>query len=222
MKAGVRNTTPDDFKEIIALCAVVYPDSPPWMETQLQSHYDLFPEGQMVAVDKDTNRIVGMAASLIVNWDDYDFKDSWKEFTDSGLFTNHDPAGGRTLYGAEIMVHPDVQGFGVGSLLYRSREKLAVKQKLLRIRAGARLRGYCTYANDLSPDEYVIQVIKKKIFDPTLSFQLKRKFKVLNVVSGYLKYDSESLGYAALIEWINKDVAKPEDYLKGNPKFQVT
>jgi GNAT superfamily N-acetyltransferase len=221
MSFKVRNTRASDFAGIIRLCGEVYPGTPVWLESQLKSHLDLYPQGQFVAVDEDTDEVVGMSASLIINWDDYNFKDSWKEFTDSGLFTNHDPVHGRTLYAAEIMVSPSAQGTGVGSLLYEARETLARNTKLLRIRAGARLRGYGTFAEDMPPDEYVIRVIEGKHFDPTLSFQLKRRFRVLHVVSGYLKYDSESLGFAAVIEWLNEDVAEPSHYLKGNPKFQI-
>ncbi|GEM_PF-1459647 len=43
-----------------------------------------------------------MAASLIVLWNDYDMKASWRDFTDHDMFTNHDPERGRTLYGAEV------------------------------------------------------------------------------------------------------------------------
>ncbi|MBC7385057.1 MAG: hydrolase, partial [Cryobacterium sp.] len=45
----------------------------------------------------------------------------------------------------------------------------------------------------------------KKIWDPTLSFQLNRGFKVVQVVSDYLRHDPESRGYAAIIECINPD-----------------
>jgi hypothetical protein len=45
------------------------------------------------------------------------------------------------------------------------------------------------------------------IFDATLSFQLRRGFRVLAVVGGYLKNDPESLGYAAVIEWQNPDAS---------------
>lgn len=221
MSFVVRNTESCDIPSIIQLCNEVYPGSPAWSPTQLQSHMDLYPEGQFVAVDEDSNQIVGMAASLIIDWEDYNFKDSWKEFTDSGLFTNHDPVNGRTVYGAEIMVLPSAQGTGVGSLLYEARENLVVSNKLLRIRAGARLRGYGTYAEQFTPDEYVLKVIKGELFDPTLSFQIKRGFRVLHVVSGYLSFDEESLGHAAVIEWLNKDVALTEHYSKGNPKFQI-
>jgi ribosomal protein S18 acetylase RimI-like enzyme len=216
----VRNTQPEDMPAIQKLCETVYPDSPPWGPTQIESHLRVFPQGQFVAEEIATGKVVGFSASLIIFWDDYDFRDSWRDFTSGGMFTNHDPEDGRTLYGAEVMVDPAYQGQGIGKMIYRERENLARRFRLLRIRAGARLRGYCTYASEMSPEEYTIQVIDKKIFDPTLSFQLKNGFSVLSVVSGYLRYDKESLGYAAVIEWINDEVAKPQHYLLGEPKYR--
>lgn len=221
MSIKVRNSRESDFFAIQKLCKKVYPDSPVWTEEQLKSHLNLFPEGQFVAFDEKSHEIVGMSASLIIKWDEYDFKDNWKSFTDSGLFTNHDPDSGRTLYGAEVMVAPEVQGSGVGTLLYEAREHLTKSLKLLRIRAGARLRGYGAYSKDLNPEDYVLKVIRGELSDPTLTFQLKRGFRVLHVISEYLKFDSESLGYAAVIEWLNKEVAEPSHYSKGNPKFQI-
>jgi hypothetical protein len=48
--------------------------------------------------------------------------------------------------------------------------------------------------------------------DATLSFQLKRGFKVLGVVSGYMRHDPLSLGFAAVIEFLNPEVATAEDW----------
>lgn len=201
----VRKTTPADFDAIVALCEAVYTDSPPWHPTQLKSHQDIFPEGQMVVEERSTGKVVGFAASLIIDRKGYDWGTPWRLFTDNGMFTNHDPERGRTLYGAEIMVHPDSQGTGAGTELYRAREELAKKLNLMRIRAGARLRGYHQHSSSLSAEDYVRSVEAKKIWDPTLSFQLNRGFHVVRVVSGYLKFDPESLGYAAIIEWRNPD-----------------
>jgi hypothetical protein len=50
-----------------------------------------FPEGQFVAVMAESQRVVGMAASLIVRWDDYDLMTHRRDFTDHGMYTNHDP-----------------------------------------------------------------------------------------------------------------------------------
>lgn len=200
-----------DFPAVIALCERVYPEARPWSEEQLASHLAVFPEGQFAAEEAASGRILGLASSLIVRWDDYDFHAEWREWTDHGRFTNHDAANGRTLYGAEVMVDPEVQRRGIGKLLYAARSELVVQLGLRRIRAGARLRGYQHWAKRLSPEGYVEGVVRGEIRDPTLSFQLNEGFDVVAVVHGYLRNDSESLGYAAIIEWLNPAVAGPED-----------
>lgn len=202
----VRNTTEADFDGIIALTRRVYPGVEPWSPAQLRSHLTIFPEGQFVAVDGD--EVVGMAASLVVLWDNFDFAMNWRDFTAMGTFTTHDPAHGRTLYGAEVMVDPSRQGQGIGSMLYEARRSLVERLGLLRIRAGARLRGYHRFSCHLTPEQYVEKVVSGEIFDPTLSFQLRRGFVVLAVVTGYLRHDPESLGYAAVIEWKNPHASR--------------
>lgn len=206
----VRQRRPEDTPQIIDIFRAIYPDSPPWTPTQLTSHLEVFPEGQLVAeVD---GCVVGMAASLIVLWDDYSMDTSWRDFTDHGMFRNHDPARGRTLYGAEIMVHPAFQGLGVGKRLYEARRELVGRFGLLRIRAGARLAGYHRHAERLSPEDYTRRVVAGELTDPTLSFQLARGFAVIGVARHYLRHDPESLGHAAVIEWLNPKVATPADY----------
>ncbi|MFH1574136.1 MAG: GNAT family N-acetyltransferase [Acidobacteriota bacterium] len=208
----VRQTTESDFDHIIEACREVYPTAAPWRRNQLASHIGVFPEGQFVAVDEATDRVLGMAASLVIRWDDYDITSGWRDFTDHGMFTNHDPESGRTLYGAEIMVRPSAQRRGVGSKLYEARRRLVQRLGLLRIRAAARLPGYHRYAETMRPEDYVRGVIRGELKDPTLSFQVRHGYEVLAVVPGYLVSDPESLRFAAIIEWINRQVAKPEDF----------
>jgi GNAT superfamily N-acetyltransferase len=200
----VRNTLPGDFDGIIAMCRVVYSGSQPWTVEQLTSHLAVFPEGQFVAIGDD-GVVAGMAAGLIIRWDDYEFGDTWRDFTDSGMFTNHDPVNGRTLYGAEVMVHPERQSHGIGSKLYGARRVLAQRLNLRRIRAAARLRGYHAFSREMTPQEYVRRVVAGELRDPTLSFQIHQGFEVIAVVGGYLRHDLESLGYAAVIEWRNPE-----------------
>jgi GNAT superfamily N-acetyltransferase len=208
---------------MIELCKTVYPSSPPWDYEQLASHQKVFPQGQLTIVEKATQRVIGFAASLIVFWEDYDTNAPWRDFTDRGFFTNHDPTSGKTLYGAEVMIHPEFQGQGAGKLLYKAREELARSLGLLRIRAGARLSGYSRCAKTINIEAYVQAVVNGRLGDPTLSFQLKQGFHVLRIISGYLVYDPESLGYAALIEWINPAVATQKDYdLVKNSKFLIS
>lgn len=207
----VRPTRREDFASIIALSRAVYSDSIPWNEAQLASHLEVFPEGQFVAVAGESGEVAGMAASLIVSWNDYDINTSWRDFTNRGMFTNHDPERGRTLYGAEIMVHPEFQRRGVGSRLYDTRRDLVRRLGLRRIRAGARLRGYHAHAARMGAEEYAARVARGEIHDPTVSFQIRRGFQIVAVVSGYLRHDPESLGYAAIIEWLNPGIARVED-----------
>jgi len=210
-KICVRNTRVADAPAIIRLCHAVYPESPPWTEEQLRSHLAVFPEGQFVAEDAATHDVVGMAASLIVHWEDYDLSTPWRAFTSAGFFTNHDPRHGRTLYAAEVMVAPDRRGQGIGKALYAARRALARRLGLTRIRAGARLRGYHRYADRMSPEAYAAGVAVGRLTDATLTFQLRQGFRVVGVARDYLRHDPESRGHAAVIEWLNPQaVVVPE------------
>jgi GNAT superfamily N-acetyltransferase len=206
----VRNTEPRDFEAVGALCKRIYPDTEPWAPTQLSSHLNVFPDGQFVAVHGPEENLVGMSASLVVDWEDYKMLDDWETFTADGLFTNHDLARGRTLYGAEVIVDPTLQHHGIGDKLYAARRGLAERLKLWRIRAGARLRGFHNYDGKISAEDYIVQVVHGSLHDPTLSFQLNEGFHVLAVVPHYLTDDPESLGYAAVIEWLNPQFVKLE------------
>lgn len=219
VNAHIRTLEPRDFEAVRRMGLKIYPKDDPWTEAYFRSHVEMFPQGQLVAVDNDSDQVLGYAASLIVNWDDYEFADSWNTFTDRGYFTNHDPQFGRTLYGADLMVDPDTQGRGIGKLIYKAREQLCRQMQLRRIRAGARLAGYHRFADTLSPQDYALKVIAREVGDPTLSFQLKRGFRVLAVVKGYMPHDPCSLGNAAVIEWINHQVAQPRDYRQRSPTF---
>ncbi len=84
------------------------------------------------------------------------------------------------------------------------------------------MRGYHRHAETLTAEQYAIQVAKGVLNDPTVSFQLSQGFHILAVVEGYLRHDPESLGWAAVIEWINERVATPEDWRHRDPKFAAT
>jgi ribosomal protein S18 acetylase RimI-like enzyme len=215
----VCHTAPRHFEGIHELCRRVYPDTSPWNAEQLSSHLRVFPEGQCVAVLQPGERVVGMAASLMVDWDDYSMLEDWERFTADGMFSNHDPVRGNTLYGAEVIVDPTLQHHGIGDKLYGFRRDLTESLRLRRIRAGARLRGYHACAPEVKPEEYVIEVVGGVRGDATLSFQLQEGFHVLAVVPHYLNDDPESLGYAAVIEWLNPQVIQPEHYADRPTQF---
>jgi ribosomal protein S18 acetylase RimI-like enzyme len=208
----IRNTMARDFDGIGELCRRVYPETPPWSPAQLASHLRIFPEGQFVAVRGEEEYVVGMSASLIVCWERYDMFDSWEAFTANGMLTNHDPTNGQTLYGVEAIVDSSLQGHGLGHTLIRSQKELAQRRRLRRMRGGARLRDYCHHARQMTAPEYVVAVVHAELVDHTLTFHLHEGFHVVAVVPHYLSEDSETLGYAALVEWLNPDTIRPEHY----------
>lgn len=74
----------------------------------------------------------------------------------------------------------------------------------------------------MKPEEYVTEVVGGVRHDPTLSFQLQEGFHVLAVVPHYLSDGPESLGYAAVIEWLNPQVIEPEHFAERPTRFLTT
>lgn len=207
----VRPTRVADFTALIGLSRTCYPDDLPWTSTQLGLQRAVFPAGQLVAIDLASGGVVGMAASLIVAWEDYEVQSSWRDFTDNGTFANHDPSG-RTLYAADVMVSPDARRRGIGTSLYAARRALVQRLGIARIRSGARLRSYHRRAGEMSAEEYVAGIVDGRFQDPTLSFQLRQGFRVLAVAPDYLPRDPQSLGYAAVVEWTDPEAPRPRGF----------
>lgn len=203
--ATVRETRPGDFADIFHLTRKTYPHDVPWREQELRSHLEVFPEGQLVAVDGD-DRVIGMAASLRLRDRDYPLDTSWMDLTGRGFFRNHDPDGDM-LYAAEVMVDPFCRGRGVGKALYAARRALARRLGVNGIRATARLRGYHRVAPGLDPDAYARAVVQGNLGDPTLSFQLRQGFGVRGVIRDF-DDDPETLGFAAVIDWPTRRLAR--------------
>ncbi len=205
-KVTVRPATAVDIPELVKLNRIAYPalaeDNVVWGETHLRSHQRIFPQGQMVAVHK--GKIVGGSASLIVDMGRDPLRNhTWAGITDSGYFTNHDPTAD-TLYGADIYVHPDCRGAGVGHALYEARRNLCRQLNLRRILAGGRLWNYSQHADRFTPEEYAARVQSEEIRDLVLSFQLREGFALRRVMPNYLR-DPNSRNFASLIEWINPE-----------------
>lgn len=198
----IRQMTLKDLSAVVALLQRAYPDISVWKIEDLTQHLAVFPEGQLVAVDQ-TDRIVGSASSLIIDWDDYTESAHWATITGNGTFNTHNPLG-KTLYGADMGVDPTMRCQGIGSLFYDVRKKMVRDRGLKRILTGGRIPGYAKVSNQMSPKQYVSEVIQGRRKDTILSFQLKNGFVVLDIVPDYL-HDIESRGFATLLEWLNPE-----------------
>jgi predicted amidohydrolase/GNAT superfamily N-acetyltransferase len=171
-----------------------------WPKSSIAKLLNIFPEGQLcIAVD---DKVVACSLAIIVEYDEYGDRHTYKLITGDYSFTTHDP-NGDTLYGIEIFVHPDFRGLRLGRRLYEARKELCESLNLKSIIAGGRIPGYHQYAEQLSPRQYIDKVKAKEIYDPTLTFQISNDFHVRKVLKNYLPGDKESKEYATLIEWNN-------------------
>ncbi|HHX81826.1 MAG TPA: GNAT family N-acetyltransferase [Pseudomonadaceae bacterium] len=172
-----------------------------------------FPTGQYVALAGE--RVIGFTTSLIVQLDEESPWYSYAEITGNGSFSTHTP-GGDTLYGADIAVHPDWQGKGISSKLYRARRALLKRHNLKQMVAGGRIPGYAAYRGRMTAQEYVDKVITGELRDPALNAHLKAGYTVVGVHYGYLN-DQESLGYATHLLMRNPDFQARKRLIAGAP-----
>ncbi|OOG24219.1 hydrolase [Thioalkalivibrio denitrificans] len=209
----LRNTRPEDYEAVHEIMEKVYRVlDGSWSREQFESQISRFPEGQICI--EDHGRLVAAAISMIVDYDRWGDRHTYKAITGNGYLTTHDP-NGDTLYGVDVFVHPDYQGLRLGRRLYDARKELCEKLNLRRIVAGGRIPGYVDYQDRMSPQQYVELVKRKELYDPILTFQLSNDFHVRRLITGYLPDDVESKAYAALIEWINIYYEEKEKLIGG-------
>lgn len=201
-KLTVRNINPEDLDEIAALSKKVFGPYISYKREHFASQLTIFPEGQF-CIEYD-GKIVGNASSLIINFHDYGSNHSYKEIADDGFIRNHNP-NGVNLYGIEVGVHPDYRGMKIGRRLYEARRKICKQLNLKSIFIGGRIPFYHKYADQLSAKDYALKVVEGEIYDPVLTFQLKKGFVLHDVIPNYLPDDHESMEYATSMEWHNPD-----------------
>ncbi len=208
---SLREATRADIPALVELNRATYPtlaeDNVVWRPEHLANHQRVFPQGQLVA--EVGGKILGACSSLIVDLGPDPLRNhTWAGITDSGYFNNHNPRAD-TLYGADVYVHPDARGKGVGRALYEGRRRLCKRLNLRRILAGGRLWNYEEQAPELSAEEYASRVAAGEFRDLVLSFQLSQGFVLRGVMPNYLR-DPLSKNYASLIEWINPEYKPPD------------
>ncbi|MEZ6134888.1 MAG: GNAT family N-acetyltransferase [Pirellulaceae bacterium] len=198
----VRQLTMDDFDALKAMAELCFPGIPGWTREQIASQLEIFPEGQLcIEID---GKLAATANNLILDYDSSLEWHNWKVIADGGFIRNHKPKGD-TLYGIEIMVHPDFRGMKLSRRLYDARKQICRDKNLARFIIAGRIPGYHKHATKISASEYIDNVLQKAIFDPVLTAQLSNGFSVRGLIPNYLPADVESCGFATYLEWTNLD-----------------
>lgn len=176
-------------------------------------HQQVFPEGEFVALawtdpagaPLSQGRVVGLGSGFLLDFDFANVEHTFQEIIGAGWYSEHDPDGA-WYYGADISVHPEYRGRGIGGMLYRARQDLVRRLGRRGIVAGGALPGYREVRGRMSVPTYVDRVVAGELFDPTLSFQLRNGFEVRGLLQGYLE-DAYTDDWATLLVWENPDLA---------------
>lgn len=200
VRVRVRPMRAEDLLRIPGLMRRIYalPQYGPeaiWSEHSLARHMEIFPQGQFVAVTSE-GRLAGTATAMRVSLSCALKPHTWSEITARGTLESHEPDG-KALYGVNIAVDPELQGLGIGRMLYQSRLRLGHQEGCLAFLAGARLAGYHRHPG-MPPEIYLAEVCAGRIYDPTLSKQLALGFVVRGLLRNYAP-DPQTGGHAALI-----------------------
>ncbi|MEZ6067230.1 MAG: GNAT family N-acetyltransferase [Planctomycetaceae bacterium] len=199
-KTVVRRLTIDDFDDLIEMQRQCFPGMQPWKRDQIESQINTFPAGQLcVEID---GRLAASSSSLILDYEPNLAWHDWKKVADNGYIRNHDQKGD-TLYGIEIMVHPEFRGMKLSRRLYDARKELCRERNLARIIIAGRIPGYGEHADSMTAREYVEDVMDKTLFDPVLTAQVANGFMLKGLIPDYFPTDTASRGYATFLEWPN-------------------
>ena len=201
-KVVVRLLRMDDYEALVDMHRACFPGLKPWEREQIASQIATFPDGQ-IGVEIE-GRLAASSSSLIIEYDPAIAWHNWKEVSNDGYIRNHDPRGD-TLYGIEMMVHPDFRGMKLSRRLYDARKELCRSRNLARSIIGGRIPGYGEHAHKMSAREYVERVMIKEFYDPVLTAQLANGFVLKGLIPNYVPSDTSSAGYATHLEWVNLD-----------------
>lgn len=199
----IRNYTAEDFSAIRKIERECYPPPFPqadlWDDEQLAKHVEVFPEGAICA--EFQGEIVGSVTTLIID-DRQGTAYDWDYMTNEGrLIGRHQPLG-NTLYVADMIVSPHHRLLGVGRLFMQAVYFLVIELGIERLLGAVRMPGYHQAAQEMSPEEYLEEVISGIRRDHVITFMLKCGRKPVRVLPNYCE-DPLSCHYAVLMEWKN-------------------
>lgn len=108
------------------------------------------------------------------------------------------------MYGVDTSVHPAYRSRGVGGLLMEARFAVLKSLNLRGMIAGSMIIDYQQVAGAETAEDYVAGVVAGRYFDTNLSKQLRKGFKVHNLIPNYVE-DSRTGNWGAAIIWENPD-----------------
>jgi GNAT superfamily N-acetyltransferase len=215
----IASARPEHAPALEELQRIVFPtlaDEERFKAKHYLKHLELFPEGQFVGLDGD--RVVAATATIRLHFDFAHTNHTFADIIQGGWLTSHEPDGD-WLYGADIGVHPDYRGRGLGQALYAARQELVWALGLKGQVTAGMLRGYGAVKDQMSAEEYYEALVAGRITDPTLSMQQHVGFEFRGLLKNYLQ-DPICDNYSVLIVLdAEKDVAGA---VRPQSRYQVS
>lgn len=200
-KLQTRHLRMDDFEALRSIYKRVYKGvDTPWTREQIALLISIFPKGQVCI--EDNGEPVAIALSIIIDFSLFGDQHTYDQIIANGTFKSHDQEGDY-LYGIEVFVDPGYRGMRLGRRLYDARKEIAENLNLKGILLGGRIPGYHKVSDEMTPQEYILKVKNREIYDSVLTFQISNDFHVRNLLDEYWPGDHFSHGNAVLLEWIN-------------------
>ncbi len=201
LSSGIRivSTKAEHAEQLGALQKEVFPtlaDDELMRPEHYIKHLELFPEGQFVALDGD--KVIGMTSTMCYDYDlEHPHHHTFMEIISGGWMTKHDP-NGNWLYGLDMGTDVHYRGQGIARALYRARQLCAQSLGLKGQLTAGMMSGYGELKEIVTANQYLELVRLKKIFDPTVSMQMKVGFEVRGILPEYLN-DPVCANYCALL-----------------------
>jgi predicted amidohydrolase len=194
--------TMGDYQQLKQAMIEAYPNMPNsyWKESHIETLINKFPEGQVII--KVNGQLAGCALSIIVDFDKYELKHTYKDVTGNYTFNTH-TKDGDVLYGIDVFIKIEYRGLRLGRRLYDYRKELCEKLNLEGIAFGGRIPNYHKYKDQYTPKQYIEAVKRKEVHDPVLNFQMSNDFYPSKILRGYLEGDQDSGEFAVLLKWDN-------------------
>lgn len=194
--------TPELCQPVVDLIGICFPTVAPEDQhdiEDLEEAAEIFPEGTIVALDGD--KVIGMGMGFFLNIDFDNLPAREVELLYTLDESNHDPDADY-YYGSDLGVHPDYRGRGIAREIYNRRKAVVVDNNKSGFAAAAVLPGYADHKHVMDARAYVDQVVAGKLFDPTLSVQLRNKFRVVKMIHNFYNFPLSD-HWCALILWEN-------------------
>ncbi len=176
-------------------CFPTLADAERFKAAHYRHHMEIFPEGQIVALDGD--RVVGATTTLRLDFDFDHVTHTFEDVIQGGWLSSHMDRGA-WLYGADISVSAEARGRGIATALYAARQELVYRLGLAGQVTVGMLPGYGRVKDEMSAESYYDGVMRGSIYDPTLSMQIKVGFEPRALLAGYLN-DPVCNNYGALL-----------------------